>query len=724
MSSPPPGYNPEISQLQGGTNIPIMKVMGGGGVPEGYNETQSLLQGGTDVPIVKMTGGADDSFLEDLEELPKNVSGIAGPKTKKEVEGKVRFAKELGPGNISGKTKTKNGKTPLISTPLPAETDKAPLISTPLQSEIYTPKFSEEDTREINTFLQSFSLENSGVKQEFNKLIASFKARSMKDMVRYGANQKTQTANIPTFKNPATAAHKFVEILPSTTQNIVVVPPIQGRYETFIRAVEFLYSNDVIGEDDILINTVVVFMAPFFSVTEKDQQSLLYSFLQLKEKNPESVYILHNTEDEQSRAIGAELYKNILVAEGDGPLLNFLNPSYIVLPRKIGKYEGLLFSSVPGIPNAITFPTIKNSKAFLPASKILSLKKRAFSFNAGPGQDDTFLKYLTIVSQNDNTPLPPTKLDVPPCENLVSVFDLTESPFQISAGENLYVLRLESSTRPFMCSGIMDVSNKFQSKESDPTFTTAPTIDVYVDGVKWKFRNPIGPKPENKHTVVENWKKGVFSTSEAGFLNHLNISPYLLGLIFKSDIWKEELAGFMENMVSSGCFDDTVILSKGSCEKTRAFLTKVFNYMFINEAITEDELIIPPLKLPQLSMEQNRTVIDWPPELEEIDPHEYKKVEGLDSLDVYTNINKDVYSMDMIVIHKKTFTRSVRRLRIDRKKTDGCIELLAADPPIASAVCDALRIAPLKPEIVSKEEVFEQVLQDLADDHPDFLFIY
>jgi hypothetical protein len=465
-------------------------------------------------------------------------------------------------------------------------------------------------------------------------------------------------------------------------------------------------------------------MAPFFSVIEKDQKSLLYSFLQLKEKNPELVYILNNTEDEQSRAIGQALYTNILPTEGDGPLLNFLNPSYVILPRKIGKFKGFLFSSAPGIPNAITFPTIKNNKAFLPASKILDLKKRAFSFNAGPGQDDDFLKYLTFVSQNDNTPLPPTKLEVPPCESFVSVFDLTESPFQISSGENLYVLRLEINKQPFMCTGIMDVSNKFQSKESDPTFTTAPTIDVYVDGVKWKFRNPIEPKPENKYTVLDNWKKGVFSTSEAGFLNHLNISPYLLGLIFQSDIWKEELAGFMENMVSSRCFDDTVILSKGSCEKTRAFLTKVFNYMFINEAITEDELIIPPLKLPELSMEQNRTVIDWPPELEEIDPHEYKKVEGLDSLDIYTNINRDVYSMDMIVIHKKTFTRSVRRLRIDRKKTDGCIELLAADPPIGSEVCDALKIPPLKPEILSKEDVFEQVLEDLADDHPDFLFIY
>jgi len=63
----PPNYNPNESMLSGGTDMAIMKVMGGGGggggegvAPNGYNETQSLLSGGIDIPIVKVEGGGPD----------------------------------------------------------------------------------------------------------------------------------------------------------------------------------------------------------------------------------------------------------------------------------------------------------------------------------------------------------------------------------------------------------------------------------------------------------------------------------------------------------------------------------------------------------------------------------------------------------------------------------------------------------------------------------------
>ena len=60
---PPTNYNPDQSMLNGGTDVPIMKVMGGGGVegggggaPDGYNASVSLLEGGIDVPIEKVVG--------------------------------------------------------------------------------------------------------------------------------------------------------------------------------------------------------------------------------------------------------------------------------------------------------------------------------------------------------------------------------------------------------------------------------------------------------------------------------------------------------------------------------------------------------------------------------------------------------------------------------------------------------------------------------------------
>jgi hypothetical protein len=67
-------------------------------------------------------------------------------------------------------------------------------------------------------------------------------------------------------------------------------------------------------------------------------------------------------------------------------------------------------------------------------------------------------------------------------------------PFQISGGEDIYVLRFETNRHPLLCAGLIDSADKFVGGEMDPAFHNAPTIDVYVDGQKWKFRDPIGNK--------------------------------------------------------------------------------------------------------------------------------------------------------------------------------------------------------------------------------------
>jgi hypothetical protein len=90
--------------------------------------------------------------------------------------------------------------------------------------------------------------------------------------------QSPRQAAIPSVAAPQTLAHKIVEVLPPTTSNIIVVPPVRGNYEMFIRSVEFLYANNVIDEDDIIDHAVIIFMAPFFNPNEgEDQRRLLYS---------------------------------------------------------------------------------------------------------------------------------------------------------------------------------------------------------------------------------------------------------------------------------------------------------------------------------------------------------------------------------------------------------------------------------------------------------------
>ena len=60
-----PGYNPEVSLLQGG-NAPILPVQGGGSMtagstlPPDYNPNNSLLNTGSTAPIVPIRGGGEE----------------------------------------------------------------------------------------------------------------------------------------------------------------------------------------------------------------------------------------------------------------------------------------------------------------------------------------------------------------------------------------------------------------------------------------------------------------------------------------------------------------------------------------------------------------------------------------------------------------------------------------------------------------------------------------
>jgi hypothetical protein len=643
MSSPPPGYNPEASQLQGG-DAPIAKVMGGGGMeaPPGYNETQSLLQGGTEAPIVKMSGGASVS-------------------------------------SVSSEHRA--------------------------EMEVYAPSFSAEDKTEIQKYLETFSIQNPGLKQEYIRLIKDVKSRSEPKLVRFYNKSKTpQKATLPTVSVPTTPAHKIVEIIPDSVSNIIIMPPMKGNYELFIKSVEFLYDNNVIV-NNVVQNALVIFLAPFFG-TGKEQQGLLYSVLKLQEKNADKVIIIGN-DDETSREIGRSFYDGI--PEEDGVLVNFLNPSYVIIKKKVLGFDGILFSSSRGQETSI--PLAKNKNFVSPAEL---LDKRAFSYNAGSLTDPAFLNYMTFLSQNDMIELPVSKADISVCKNLRTVFDLTAKmfPFEISAGDDIFVLRLGGSKHPFLCSNLMDTSATFENGESDPSFVNAPVIEITAGGQRWSLRDPSRSRmsaildkiavgaltPESRNEVLRNWELCIFSKEEAAFLNHMNLSPRLLGLVFKSDVWKKELAKFMNNLVTSSCFDDVTLLSKATCEESRVFLTKVYSYIFAFEALQDEGTEIPALKLPPIPKGHENEVIQWPPVLEEIDPNDFKPGK-IGSLETTTDTRMPLtYFIDILLVHRKSFQFSPRRLRLDYEKVEA--------------------------DLVENQIIFSEILEDLKDDYPDFLFIY
>ena len=781
MSSPPPGYNPDASQLHGGTDAPIAKVMGGGGGgPEGYNETQSLLQGGTDAPIVKMTGGAGTTkeaaavaaeaaavaaeaeaakaqTLADTAERERlaahqattnannaspnynNIVALEEAATSKATNAKAAAAtakaaalaaraaalaaraaadkekmkdiakeaadKAKAKVRFAQNAKKENGKGSL-------EKVKKQLTVITIQAEVYEPSFSQEDTTEIREFMRSFSLKNPGLMPRYLELITSFRKRATTKWATYFTNLKPQTPPFPSVVVPTLPVHKLVEVLPQTTANIIIIPPIKGNYEKFLRSVEFLYANNIINEtDSLVVNAVIVFMSPLFG-KDADAQRLLYSFLSLQEKNVTSVFALQG-DDADSREVGAQFYEGTL--NTDTIFLNYLNPSYLLLPRKVGGYDGILFTSDTG-PEP-KFPKIKKNKTYTPVSELLK-RKSAFSFNANTESDDTFKNYLTFASGNGSTELPATKADIEICGNLKTVFDMKDmKPFQISDVDDIYVLRLEKDRRPLLCANLMYTDEKFESGELDPAFHTAATVEVYVDGQKWTFRDPRQSEyrnvldkiaesldvPTSRNLVMQNWERAIYSASEAGFLNHVNLSPRILSETFGSDVWKKMVAKFLNNLVTSNCFEDTDILSKGQCEDTRIFLNEVFNRLFMMDSVKEGELVVPPLKFPPLPRGQGATTIVWPPELEEMKDDEFKMKEPLGSLDITQNSNTKTSFIELIVIHKPSFVRSARRLRINTEKVEAEIARGGS---------------------IGEAEVFNEILEDLKEDYPDFLFIY
>ena len=68
MENPPPGYNPNVSLLSGGTGT-ILPVQGGGGggLPINYNPNESLLEGGTGTIQAIRGGGTEVSSKNKVE---------------------------------------------------------------------------------------------------------------------------------------------------------------------------------------------------------------------------------------------------------------------------------------------------------------------------------------------------------------------------------------------------------------------------------------------------------------------------------------------------------------------------------------------------------------------------------------------------------------------------------------------------------------------------------
>jgi hypothetical protein len=704
----PPGYNPEASLLAGGTGD-IMKVMGGGGLPPaGYNADVSLLQGG-DAVIQKVMEGGDVTFAETTEvhDVPMGANNMAA-------RGRFTPGSEL----LSAAEYRSAAKVPVPPTPAPAPAPSAPPAeSVPKQSsaaqfEIYEPVIDRAEEQKLQQFADSLEQKINTLpiwKKAYQDNLDAFKTEAASKWHRLNEGGSQQASVMPTKSQAMLGFDRLVEVIPTTTENIVILPPFRGDLIAFYRCIQYLLENGVLYQQndnrDIFVKSsnVVVCLPPFFS--KSNQKSMFYTGICLKNDNPNSFFILRD-EDSEGVTLGNTLLEGFDAEEARGRdwLPNFLFPSYITYSKKFGRYQGLLISnqSEKGVPIA---------KSGLSASRVAG----PVALNASLTPDPVYDLFFTILGQGVPTTPPSASLEIPACKTLETAFydrDYTNDIYRISMGLKIHVIRLgKTKQNPLLCTdengnplGLFPAQGAFKGSESSASYDKGnSTVTVSIDGIYRTFR-----VPHDLNKVYENWENAIYSNQEAEFLNYLNLTPLLLSKIFalegNENTWKKATADFLKNLVGSNCFEDTAILVAGRCEDTRVYLNKLVKYFFV-KASTEDDLqrkLHAPETLSKDDAKKIPLPIVWPQELEALENGRDFEKDTFGEIRLVTDTEDNSLSFDMIVIHKLSDQIKFMRLNIDKDRLSKGKQSSGTVP----------------------EEYLASALKELEAQYPDFVFIY
>jgi len=319
--SAPPNYNPNDSMLSGGSDMPIMKVMGGGGLggaegggegtaPNGYNETQSLLSGGIDTPIIKVEGGA----IGDIENVGLN-NDLLQQKEAQENSRKAmtEYYKKLGKDTREQRKFERRGKS-INVTGIGSLFDNSP------QKESDEEK--KEEARENIRFVKQYKRANT---TEYNNFIASIQDGTKLDPViskleREIENPKRlryiKTGNkieISSVNSKNDSGYEKIKFIPINTKEVIVLPPVTNP-EDFFNMILFLKQNGYLRIDG--------------------------NIFKLKRK----CFVVHCSIDLNNK-INKYFYLKIKVSNSNYEIMN--NPYKIVYPKQIDGSKGLLFSSIP-----------------------------------------------------------------------------------------------------------------------------------------------------------------------------------------------------------------------------------------------------------------------------------------------------------------------------------------------------------------------------------------
>lgn len=582
-----PGYNPEVSLLQGG-NAPIVPVQGGGGMeagaslPPDYNPSNSLLNTGVSATIVPVRGGGQ--------------SGGDGEKAYKDfyIE---RYEPELSS----------------IDIPRPSpEATKATLLAL-IQN---YKKYTEPKLLELTSFLR-----------DPQKYVSD----SIDNPLYKVCPTPGGLRNVPA--NFFQQVRKRVITISNENPTIWILPNINGEVSKFVQYMRLITNPD----GTLKPNHFVICVGKFFSETTENNALLYIEFLKQKDKNKDSLFYLIDLTPQFMTAI-CGLYK-LIYSEGyltspegkNRPLTPFFEPDVIIFKKQNlilksselpvqkndlsirvsemlkktppEKYASILlvpslaevddvpgdksdappdkkfftFDFNPSLRKLVTFPT--TTEIVCPTGKVCQNFKGGYKLENI--SDDKKLgdgAIYVIYKNTDKMPLLKEEGAALTPENAAKLVPKpTEAP-KVPPKEEPKPPAVTTVEEPAKEAPLLlekEEQIKIVPKERfEPTSTAFKTLEertIEVNGFKFFIRFSL-----EDEKVKEDWKAGKFTPSETELLNILQITPSILAKTFgKKDAFLK-LADFLEKIVLSNCFEDTALLSHAECSNAYEFVRQIY----------------------------------------------------------------------------------------------------------------------------------------------------
>jgi hypothetical protein len=528
MEAPPPGYNPNVSLLSGGTGT-ILPVQGGGGsgLPMSYNANESLLEGGTGT-IQAIRGGGE----------AKKKSGVS-------------FAGK----NIVQELKTLPLETSGVET---LEIYSIPTKEQPLPKSFET---KEERRKAVEVYSQE---KLTKVFLETPILYVDYKICKKKG---FDFSSVAKKISLHSIEDPI----------------VLVISNLKGDLQRFLRVKQYVEEKQFFKHPkQKQKNHFVVFAGEFLSDSAESNTVLLDEYIRFANEH-ENVHCLFSKNENLKTQMCSymETYYEKPTLQKTSKNIPFLHEADVLvfpsiktiltcdgLPGNLGK---TLKESNP--PESFYLPPLKGEKQYTLESYFVA------AFNA------TLPKSELPDDAKVSVDCPPEKYS---CPEFITGFPIAALPNPLSIIDKDIYLFYKNQNQlhlPFF----RDADKNTGAEElpapapvpAEPK--PAPSPGGFQSSPNAKEASSLFKFPVELHTfqirvptaeVKKDWKELVFTESEVDFFKHLHLTPSLLEKVFQED-WKNKLVGFLESLVYSKCFNDTTLLMNVECMNAREFLRAV-----------------------------------------------------------------------------------------------------------------------------------------------------